>query len=301
MRIDKPGLYNLSDANYFSDPAPKPSLTQSLAKILLERSPRHMWYAHPRLNPQWLDAREVKYDLGTVAHALLFGPGKPISIIDAPDWRTKKAREDREQAITDGKQPVLVGVYERAKEMADAFTADVDLPPLAGGAEICAISKDSDVWLRTKIDWINKDYLLVLDYKTTSQQLRHDQIGAYAWQRGWHIQAAMHTRILDKLQPLDRGRRQHYFALQETYKPYACYMCQIAESMMEMGRIQIWHAMQIFRTCLRTNEWPGPSKDTLYIEAPSWAVHQDMQQRELFEEEQENGKDGEGRPGDIIG
>ncbi len=40
---------SVPSAVYFADPAAQPSLTQSIAKILIEKSPLHAWHEHPRL------------------------------------------------------------------------------------------------------------------------------------------------------------------------------------------------------------------------------------------------------------
>ena len=51
-RVTEPGIYaDFPVADYFADPTPEPSLTQTLAKLLLERAPIHAKYAHPRLTP----------------------------------------------------------------------------------------------------------------------------------------------------------------------------------------------------------------------------------------------------------
>src|SRR5215472_13975214 len=74
--ISAPGFYpDINAETYFSDPIIRPSLTQSLCKILLERSPLHAWYAHPRLNPDYAPDDDTKFDIGNLAHTLLLGKG----------------------------------------------------------------------------------------------------------------------------------------------------------------------------------------------------------------------------------
>jgi hypothetical protein len=90
MKIDKPGIYpGVSSADYFADPCPTPSLTQSLCKILIERSPQHAWIAHPRLNPQFEYDDDTKFDVGNIAHRLILGRGKDFEVVQFADWRTK--------------------------------------------------------------------------------------------------------------------------------------------------------------------------------------------------------------------
>ena len=107
MKIDKPGIYpGVSSADYFADPCPTPSLTQSLCKILIETSPQHAWTAHPRLNPQFEYDSDTKFDLGNVAHRLVLGRGKEIEVIEFDDWRSKAAKEARAKARFESRIPV---------------------------------------------------------------------------------------------------------------------------------------------------------------------------------------------------
>ena len=97
--ITAPGIYtDFPVDQYRADPCPQPSLTQSIAKVILDHSPLHAWHAHPRLNPRFVQDEEKKFDIGNTAHALLIGRGKSIAVIDADDWRTKAAKEAREAA-----------------------------------------------------------------------------------------------------------------------------------------------------------------------------------------------------------
>src|SRR3990167_1259095 len=84
-------------ADYIKDPAPQPSLSASLAHVLLTRSPKHAWLAHPRLNPAWEpDESEARQDIGTIVHALLLeGDASRVVVIEAEDYRTKAAKEAR--------------------------------------------------------------------------------------------------------------------------------------------------------------------------------------------------------------
>src|SRR5262245_44641936 len=118
MKIEKPGIYfDFPTAAYFADPCPAPSLTQSIAKILLERSPLHAWHAHPRLNPDYKPDDDTKFDIGNVAHKLMIGRGKDIEQLPEKyeDWRTKDAKQWREAAASQGKLAVLGHQYQRAE------------------------------------------------------------------------------------------------------------------------------------------------------------------------------------------
>lgn len=104
----RPGIHlDIAAADYFADPCPSPSFTQSIGKLLIDRSPAHARLAHPRLNPDFDPDDATKYDIGNIAHRLLIGRGKELAVIEADDWRTKAAKEAREQAAAEGKLGVL--------------------------------------------------------------------------------------------------------------------------------------------------------------------------------------------------
>src|SRR5258708_2254328 len=56
-RITAPGIYDLDDDDYHQDPAPEPSLSSSIVKLLDQQTPAHAYAAHPRLNPQFAEKR----------------------------------------------------------------------------------------------------------------------------------------------------------------------------------------------------------------------------------------------------
>ena len=79
MRITDPGLYDMPEADYHADPCPEPSLSSTLARLMVNRSPRHAWTASPRLNPDHEPVNKETFDVGRAAHAVLLGRGAPIA------------------------------------------------------------------------------------------------------------------------------------------------------------------------------------------------------------------------------
>jgi len=58
--------------NYHLDKSNNPpSLSRSVAHILLTQTPYHAWLAHPRLNPDYMPDEDSKFDIGTATHAML--------------------------------------------------------------------------------------------------------------------------------------------------------------------------------------------------------------------------------------
>ena len=108
-RISEPGVYSLPPEVYHGDPCAEPSLSSSVAKLLLGRSPLHAWHSHPRLNPDYRPRPESKImDLGSVAHQVILEQSwDGIAICDENDWRKKDAQAFRAAARADGQTPIL--------------------------------------------------------------------------------------------------------------------------------------------------------------------------------------------------
>jgi hypothetical protein len=240
MKIDKPGIYRgVSEADYRADPCPSPSLTQSLCKILIERSPKHAWVECPRLNPQYEADDDTKFDIGNVAHRLILGRGKEIEVAEFKDWRTKAAQELREEAAGQGKIAVLAKDFDRATDMvAEAWLQlrrHEDKDAFQNGAgEVMIAWQEDGVWFRSLIDWLHDDLRTVDDYKTSGMSMAPHVIGMCAEAAGWHVQAAFIERGLDLLDPDGAGRRRYRFIAQETDKPHALTSMHMNEHRMTM-------------------------------------------------------------------
>jgi len=95
------------------------SLTQSLCKVLIERSPLHAWTNVLGLNPNYEPDDDTKFDIGNVAHRVLLGPWQ--GYLGCGFFLTgarRKAQELREAAAI-WLHRVLRHQFEQAHEMAE--------------------------------------------------------------------------------------------------------------------------------------------------------------------------------------
>ena len=276
----KQGLYrDYPVADYFADPAPAPSLTQSIAKLIIERSPLHAWHAHPRLNPKFEPDDATKYDLGTVAHALMIGRGRELVILDAyDDWRTNEAKRRREEAREEGRLAVLGKHFNLAVQMTAAARVQLSARKEhelfragSGAGEVMTLWKEHDIWLRQLIDWLTDDHLTFCDYKTTAESAAPQALGRKMAADGWHIQAAMAERGLNAIEPKAAGRRRYLFVVQETDEPYALNVVEITEGALLMGRKMLNYAVDHWRACIKTGTFPAYPPHIVRPEFPGWA------------------------------
>jgi hypothetical protein len=284
MKITEPGIYRgVESAHYFDDPCPEPSLSQSLCKILIEQSPLHAKMAHPRLAPPIHEDEEttepyVKAQaIGNAVHAMMIGRGKDMGIIDYPNFMTKLAKEARAEVVGAGKEPILAKHWDAASHMVVAARQQLlriegcERAFKEGDGEVVIASCEEGQWLRSMIDWITPDLREVWDLKTSGMSASPYNTGRMMASAGWHLQAAMHERILDDIDPDGAGRRKFRYVCQENEIPFALTVNEIGESALTIGRKQIDYAISAWRRCIETNTWPAYPLRIIRPELPAWA------------------------------
>lgn len=280
--ILQPGIYANYDIDaYFADPAPKPSLTQSIAKVLIERSPAHAKQEHPRLrDPVTEDEPAEKYDavkaIGNAAHALMIGRGKTVAEAQFDNFQTKAAKEFRDAPENVGKVVILSKHLIRATDMVRAARAQLDAVGWkdafrVGNGEVMIAWKEGDLWFRSLIDWLSPDALVVTDYKTTGLNCAPHAIAGMIEKAGWQVQSAMHDRGLNVLSPGGAGRRKFRFVAQENEPPYALTAVELGEHWLTMGRKQLAFAVGSWMLCMETGIWPAYPAKVQRPEYPGYA------------------------------
>lgn len=281
------GLHiGIPDAEYHADPAPV-SLSSSVAKLLLTRSPRHAYTAHPRLNPDWKpdDEATAEQDMGHALHRMILegadeGDGT-IVVVDADSWRTKAAQEARDAARAAGAAPLLRGKYEAAHEITCAVRDQLELSELAGvlddgEAEVTGVWTERDgfgrdVRCRLRADWLTRDKKIALDLKTTSTNAHPDVFARQIVQMGYGFQSAWYTRGLRAVGGVDP---QLIFVVVEVSPPYALSLISLPPGWIEMERRRCSKAMNVWSECLRTGVWPSYPRQICWPELPAWAEAQ---------------------------
>ena len=135
--LTEAGVYEIAEDVYHADPVPGGSLSSSGARKLLPPScPAR--FRHERDHPP---ASTPSMERGTAAHRLVLGTGAEIVQVDAADWRTKAAQDERDKARADGKVPLLAAECRKVQDMA-ATTQVLQAMGLteAGGLTVSQIS-----------------------------------------------------------------------------------------------------------------------------------------------------------------
>ena len=277
MRIDKPGLYDLSDAAYHADLAPRPSLSSSLTRKLIDRSPLHAWTACPRLNPAHEPKTSDAFDMGRAIHAMTLGKGAGIAVVDADNWTTKAARQDRDAARDAGLTPMLAAQYEAAcsarNQIWHVLGDDFGIDIATGRNEIAAFAEIDGVWCRALVDHAPVDARRpLIDIKTTTNASPDACVRSVA-DFGYDFQAA---HYLDVWEAATGERREFRFVFIEKEPPFGISVVELydneddeADWMLD-ARHKCAEARRIWGECLKTGHWPGYPARIATVGAPTY-------------------------------
>ena len=267
------GLHSLSMDVYQADPCPTPSLSSGIANILLMQSPAHAWLAHPRLNPAYQQDHDSRLDQGSIAHAMLLERDESaVVVVDAPDWRTKAAKEARDAAWANGKHAILAHKFEAVQNMVAAvfsFAQRTELRNVfdTGIVERSLVWREGEIWCRARPDIISSDMRIVVDYKTCDSA-QPDAVARQIGRMGYDVQASLYTRGMKEI-----GHGVEFiFLFQEISAPYACSLIGLANAYKEVGDAKVDSALKIWAECTDTDRWPAYSDRVLYAEPPVWEI-----------------------------
>ncbi len=270
------GVHEMSLDAYIHDPAPEPSLNASIAHTLLTETPAHARMNHPRLSPQQEREESSRLELGTIAHGLLLeGDDSRVQVIEADDWKTKAAREQRDEARILGLLPILSKDYAIVRDMVDAAKDAIANSEIADDFETAIpeqtlLWNEADIWLRCRPDKATPDWRIVFDYKTCAGTA-HPAVWAKSSmvRYGYDIQAAMNLR---GVKALNLAKKTTFiFLVQEIEPPYVLSIVSLAPSWITLATDKLRVAMSIWRGCIRKNEWPGYPSRVAYVDAPAYA------------------------------
>ncbi len=284
MRIDKPGIYQMTLPDYIADPCPEPSLSASVAHTIISQSPIHAFVNHPRLNPGLIESGSTKMDIGTIVHGMVLeGDESRLVIVEANDWRTKVAQETRDEARRFGLVPVLAGdmgmIREIAKSAKDAIANSElaeDFTPEAGKPEQTLCWNEGDIWLRSRPDWLTNDHRLIIDLKTTAGSAEPSQWLRTMLGNGNDMQAALGLRGIKKLTTGGEHCRFVFWVVEQN-PPYASSFVGLSPQFLEMSEHKLARAMSLWTDCTLTNCWGGYPERVCWIEPPNFAWNQEME------------------------
>ncbi|WP_210526320.1 PD-(D/E)XK nuclease-like domain-containing protein [Rubellimicrobium arenae] len=267
-----PGLHDISAERYHGDPCERPSLSASLAHLLLSATPRHAWWASGRLNPDYEPEEKAHFDVGSAFHELMTGKGRGIEVIPFKDYKSKAAQERRDEARAIGKVPLLTKQDVEVRRMVTAARWQMRQhgigDPFEGGEnEVTLIWEQDGVMNRLMIDCLDRENRVAYDLKTCA---------GYAEPEGWVRTAMSHSvdvraaHYLDGLSRVLGGHWRYRFVPIEKEAPHCLSVLELSEGALFMAQKKIERAREIWRHCLATNSWPAWSAEIAVVDPPAW-------------------------------
>lgn len=281
--VKQAGIYAIPHDDYHADPCEQPSLSAGIAQLLYERSPRHAWHAHPRLNPDYQNDNDRKFDVGTVAHALLLEGLDHAQCIEADDWRKKDTKAQAEEIRLAGKIPLLTKDYTTVKAMVEsAKQAWRDCPDLKGYAlEDCATEQTivwaedgakSPIWLRSRPDAMSPDRRLFVDAKFTKTSANPDAFVVQIARMAYDMRGAFYLRGNAATGGAEDAK--YVFLVAEAYPPYCAAFIGLDPAYMSLGASKTEAAIEIWADCMDSGNWPGYFPRIHWASPPTWALAQ---------------------------
>ncbi|MFD2112059.1 PD-(D/E)XK nuclease-like domain-containing protein [Thiorhodococcus fuscus] len=239
----------------------------------IERSP-----AHYRTSIETPHAPSAAQALGTLTHLCVLEPEEyrqRVRVAPAVDRRTKAGKETFaafEAEVTAIPDAMIATAEQDTK--ARAMRESVMAQPFAralladGAAEVTLLWDQDGTFCKARPDWLCSGHEVIVDLKTAadaSEQAFAKACGNYRY----HLQAAWYQ---DAVMRVGLGDRVFVFIAVEPEPPYAAGLYQIDDQALRVGRIRYERALETYRECVATNDWPGYAREIRTIELPKWAL-----------------------------
>lgn len=270
------GLHQLDAETYHGDPCPAPSLSSTLARLLIDRSPLHAWTASPRLNPDWEAQDKKTFDIGRAAHREVLGAGSDYAVIPESVLAsngaasTKEAKAFIAEAREAGLTPIKVEEADQVQAMAAKVSdrlAEMGIRFEPERSELAAIAQIDGIWCRAMIDNVPEDPAAPLyDFKTTTDA-SPDACMRACMNYGYDVQAA-HYR--DTWRAATGEDRLFRFIFQEKEAPHEICVVELGHESLTIGQKKIARAREMWGICLRNDHWPGYPVGVHRVELPEF-------------------------------
>jgi hypothetical protein len=293
-----PGVYPDIPADQYHADALQPEITLSstLARLIIDRSPRHGWTAHPRLNPAHEPDNRKTFDIGRAAHRAVLGKGgayvayPPEVLASNGAASTKEAKAWADAVRRDGGTPLKADEVDQIGAIADSVRDRLTRMGITfdpSRSELTALAEVDGVWCRAMVDNAPTDPRLPLyDFKTTTDASPEGAVKAVV-NYGYDVQAAFY---LDAWRAATGENRRFRFVLVEKEAPFEVAVVELydhdamvaagkvnpddADSMasdwMAHARSKAREARRIWGECIAAGQWPGYPARVAMIGQPGW-------------------------------
>jgi len=275
LTITEPGVYELTDDEYFGPELARATLSSTGARELLKPG-------GPARFRHQADTGTVEtkrqFDLGHAVHTWTLGNGPDVVLFPGtgknPEaWQREVDKEAVAALRAVGKVPLRPSDYAAAKAMVAAVKAHPIAGKLLTGGqpERTLIWRDpvTGVLCRAKADWLRPDG--IVDLKT-AESAAEDALSKAAHNHGYYIQAPFYLRGFWEAVPRIATDVPFFvhIAVEKT-PPYLVHVTQLTERAMAYGDRKVSEALEIYRDCTASGVWPGyPEDEITDIDLPAY-------------------------------
>lgn len=247
---------------YHADRGETPTLSSTIARLLISRTPAHAKAAHPRLSPGAPRKDTDAMDMGTAVHQLLLRDDR-VDVLEFDSFRTNDAKAARDQSRDNGRIPMLRHKWDEAQDIANAVREQIQalgldpVPFTEGTAEHVIRWEERGVQCRAMLDWLRDDLQTIDDLKTTSDASPRG-FQRKVWTLRYDIQAAFYLRaVAVYLFGRDVIRPRFRWVAVETEYPYLVTIHEMSKAASENADARVDQAIDLWARCLAEDDWPG--------------------------------------------
>lgn len=282
--ITETGIYDIDETEYHADPCSPMSASCSILQLIDTKSPLHAMWAHPKLHPSVEAKKASNLDFGSAFHMLMTGKGREIVPVNAPDWRTKEAKQQRDQIRENGGTPILMDDYALAGRMVEEVQTQLTDHEGSKGVvyepEKTLVWKEGEFFFRIRPDWLAQDANLMLDLKATETSAAPNAFDRHIYRMGYDFRAAFYARGYQAV--TGKPLKEYRFIACEVDAPHALSVFSLTPEALAFAGKRVDRAVDIWKTCLSRNEWPGYPNKIVYVSPPKWAENAQIE-REILE------------------
>ncbi len=238
----------------------------SSLKMLATKTPAHYQWnrLHHEDKPQFI--------FGSAAHAwILEGDADQIVVVDSDSWRTKAAKEARDEAYAAGKYPLLDEEFDRIDKMRAAI---LDHPIASQMVNPEHRFESSIFWeedgmpLKCRPDALGTD--VIWDLKT-ARSSHPGEFGRAANTYGYHQSAA---HYIDGVRQETGKELPFRLVLIEKEAPFFVSVVEFEPAAVDLGSDLNAKAKDLWRTCTANNHWPGYEGISV-VDVPAYAYYEE--------------------------
>lgn len=263
-------------------------LSASRLNILLSESPLHARHSE---GGEPSEASEI----GTAIHDGLLEGVDRIVAIEADDWRTKAAKDARDEARAASKIPMLarkVAQVQAAIAAAKSFIETTELSGIfeRGKPEQTVIWYEGKLICKARPDWLTDSRDVLLHVKTTDGSAEPNSWIRNQLVRGYDVAAAFYERGMFAVSetPEQSVYLHSVFLVIEQNAPYGCSLIGMSPAMQDIAASRVNRGISLWAKCKAAGKYPAYSPVIHYAEPFAWQMA-DEEEKQMFSNEELHG------------